>query len=164
VGGWGFWGAGKTKPMTRSGGEEGAVKPDEVRTKSVRTSSTRDDNKSRSSGSDKVQNPPPLSRSKTARASTGLGGMFGVAPPQPSRSKSHRHSSKTMSRRPSIDQDAAMMSPPQTDTDAKVSSKAARVMGMKSSSRRTSTKDKGKTRGKHFPTRHDSRPIGRRNP
>ncbi|KAA8625481.1 hypothetical protein PtrV1_01161 [Pyrenophora tritici-repentis] len=110
---------------------------------------------------------PIVSRSKTARASTGLGSMFGVAAAAPPiRSKSYRASTtqKATSRRPSVDHDAAMMSPPQTDTDAKMSSKAARVMGVKSSSRRTSTRDtrdKGRSRGEPFPA-HDDAPIGHR--
>jgi len=44
-----------------------------------------------------------------------------------------------------------MMSPPQTDTDAKVASKAAKTMGMRGSvSRRSSTREKGKSRGKQI--------------
>ena len=55
-----------------------------------------------------------------------------------------------LSRRNSLDRDAAMMSPPQTDTDVKYSSKAAKVLGRENPSRRSSTRDKGKSRGKQF--------------
>jgi hypothetical protein len=55
-----------------------------------------------------------------------------------------------------------MMSPPQTDTDVKMSSKAAKVMGMKAATRRSSTRDQGKTRGKIPSSRQRRRIIGRR--
>jgi hypothetical protein len=169
-GSWGIWGVGasakKPSARTKSGDDSTSVatgpKPGLVRTKSVRTTSTRDkDVISRSSGSDKMSKAP--SRTKSGRTSSGFG-LFGVAPP-PSRSKSHRTSAtpKVLSRRPSIDHDAAMMSPPQTDTDVRASSKAAKLMGMKSTSRRASTRDKGKSRGK-IPIRPHRRAIGwRRN-
>lgn len=45
------------------------------------------------------------------------------------------------------------MSPPQTDTDIKYSSKATKILGREKPSRRSSTRDKGKSRGKQFTSR-----------
>ncbi|KAJ9668531.1 hypothetical protein H2201_001172 [Coniosporium apollinis] len=100
---------------------------------------------SKSSGSDQIGEP---SKPKPTRASTGFS-LFGAPTPARSRSTRQAPTPKTQSRRASVDPGTIS---PGADDAPRMSSKAAKIMGVGvsrgSMSRRASTKDKGKRRSK----------------
>lgn len=100
---------------------------------------------SKSSGSDQIGE---HSKPKPTRASTGFS-LFGAPTPARSRSTRQAPTPKTQSRRASVD--PGMISPG-ADDPPRMSSKAAKIMGVGATrgsiSRRASTKDKGKRRSK----------------
>lgn len=161
---WGFWGAAPKKEVKK----EKAVKDDVdgdsppakakasppglVRSKSTKTGTGKETEKSssKSSGSDKATKPE-------AKPSKSRGMSFSqllMGSPSPARTMSTRRSSnavpKTSSRRQSIDVGAVGLMSPPPDDQPEVSAKAAKIMGMGPGKidRRPSTKGKQKIPGK----------------
>jgi len=161
---WGFWGAAPKKEVKK----EKAVKDDVdgdsppakakasppglVRSKSTKTGTGKETEKSssKSSGSDKATKPE-------AKPSKSRGMSFSqllMGSPSPARTMSTRRSSnavpKTSSRRQSIDVGAVGLMSPPPDDKPEVPAKAAKIMGMGPGKidRRPSTKGKQKLPGK----------------